>query len=246
VQINPQPIPAAVRNRYDEGHGADYLSYERANETAFLRLQKLALQDVGFFDEAKGYIMTGEPPNVLDIGCATGAMLASLREQGWHTTGVEISPVQAEYARRERNLDVRTGLLEENRFPQDTFRAVLASHLIEHLNDPAALVREIYRILVPGGFFYVTTPNIAGFQARLLGRHWRSAIFDHLYLFSAKTLSSMLRQNGFTVEKMVTWGGLAAGLVPPRIKAWADRAVKKLNMGDVMILKAKKPTAPSG
>ncbi|MDR2070134.1 MAG: class I SAM-dependent methyltransferase, partial [Treponema sp.] len=218
VQINPQPVPAAVRNRYAEGHGTDYLAYEQANEAAFLHLQKLALQDAGFFDRARDCMAAREPPKVLDIGCATGAILAFLREQGWHTTGVEISLPQAEYARRERNLDVRTRPLEENRFPSDCFQAVLASHLIEHLNDPAALVREVYRILSPGGFFYVTTPNIGGFQARLLGKGWRSAIFDHLYLFSTKTLGALLRKSGFRVEKTVTWGGLAAGLVPPRIK----------------------------
>ncbi|MDR2742389.1 MAG: class I SAM-dependent methyltransferase [Treponema sp.] len=249
VQINPQPVPVAVQSRYREEHGADYLSYEKANEEAFLRLQKLALQDAGFFDYAKDHITTGEPgkggiPKILDIGCATGALLASLREQGWYTTGVEISLPQAEYARRERNLDVRTRPLEENRFLPDSFRVVLASHLIEHLNDPAALVREVYRILIPGGFFYVTTPNIAGFQARLLGRRWRSAIFDHLYLFSAKTLQALLRQSGFRVEKTATWGGLAAGLAPPRVKAWADRTAKKLNTGDVMIVRAGKPATP--
>jgi 2-polyprenyl-3-methyl-5-hydroxy-6-metoxy-1,4-benzoquinol methylase len=240
VQINPQPVPAAVRNRYGEGYGADYLSYELANETAFLRLQELALQDVGFFDGADDYLRAQPPPAVLDIGCATGALLASLREKGWRTTGVEISTPQAEYARRERNLQVRTQPLEENRFPQDSFQAVLASHLIEHLNDPASFVREVHRILIPGGRFFITTPNIAGFQARLLGKRWRSAIFDHLYLFSAKTLPALLRRNGFKVEKAVTWGGLAAGLASPRIKAWADRAAKKLNVGDVMIVRAVK------
>jgi SAM-dependent methyltransferase len=245
-----------VRSRYREGYGADYLSYEQANETAFLRLQELALKDSGFFDDAEDYTAVRKPDRdrgspdgvspdrvpstVLDIGCATGALLASLREQGWHTTGVEISLPQAAYARRERNLDVRTLPLEENRFPSGSFRAVLASHLIEHLNDPASLIREAYRILIPGGRFYVTTPNIAGFQARLLGGRWRSAIFDHLYLFSAKTLPALLRQNGFKVERVVTWGGLAAGLAPPRIKAWADRAAKKLNAGDVMIVRAAK------
>jgi SAM-dependent methyltransferase len=228
-----------VRNRYREGYGADYLAYEQANEAAFLRLQELALKDAGFFDD-DGYALDREPPGVLDIGCATGALLASLREKGWHTTGVEISPPQAEYARRERNLDVRTRPLEENRFPSGCFRAVLASHLIEHLNDPSSLVREVRRVLVPGGRFYVTTPNIAGFQARLLGKRWRSAIFDHLYLFSVKTLSALLRQGGFRVERVVTWGGLAAGLAPPRIKAWADFSAKKLGIGDVMIVRARK------
>jgi SAM-dependent methyltransferase len=226
-----------------------------------LRLQKLALQDAGFFgpgddsfevsrngkdapgdtlmEPASGAV-SPERPKVLDIGCATGALLASLREKGWRTMGVEISKPQAEYARQERGLDVRTLPLEENRFPPEEFQAVLASHLIEHLNDPASLIREVYRILAPGGRFFVTTPNIGGFQARLLGSRWRSAIFDHLYLFSVKTLSALLLKNGFRVEKTVTWGGLAEGLAPAAVKTWADRAAKKLGAGDVMIMRAGK------
>jgi SAM-dependent methyltransferase len=242
VQMNPQPVPRDVRLRYREGHGQDYLSYETANEEAFLHLQELALADAGFYGLEKfppAGAETGAPA-VLDIGCATGALLAGLRDRGWHTTGVEISSPQADYARLKRNLDVRTLPLEENEFPEGSFQAVLASHLIEHLNDPAALVREVYRVLKSGGRFFVTTPNIAGFQARLFGARWRSAIFDHLYLFSIKTLPALLRHGGFKIEKIITWGGLAAGTAPPRLKARADRWAKKLGLGDVMLIRGRK------
>jgi len=178
--------------------------------------------------------------SVLDIGCATGALLEKLKERLWQTCGVEISAPQAEYARRERALDVRTLPLEENRFPGNSFTAVLASHLIEHLNDPASLVREAYRVLVPGGSFFVTTPNIAGFQFTLFREKWRSAIFDHLYLFSVKTLKRLLIQNGFVIERVVTWGGLAAGTVPAPLKHLADKAAKRFGFGDVMIIRAMK------
>jgi SAM-dependent methyltransferase len=150
---------------------------------------------------------------------------------------VEISP-SAEYARRERGLEVRSLPLEKCRFPAGSFNVVLASHLIEHLNDPAGFVAEVYRILAPGGRFLVTTPNIAGFQARLFGSRWRSAIFDHLYLFSAKTLSRLLEEKGFTLERILTWGGLAAGTAPAPIKRFADKAAKRLGLGDVMLIRA--------
>jgi SAM-dependent methyltransferase len=240
TQINPQPEQAAVRRRYQEGSGAEYLSYELANEAAFLRLQELALQDAGF-EELEAALKHGAArPRVLDAGCATGALLEKLRDRGWACAGVELSPAAA-YARTERGLDVRETSLEESRFPGASFDLVLASHLIEHVNDPASFVREAYRVLVPGGYFLVTTPNIAGFQARLFRNRWRSAIFDHLYLFSAKTLSALLRQSGFTVERIRTWGGLAAGTAPAPVKRVADRAVKRLGIGDVMIIRAKRP-----
>ena len=153
---------------------------------------------------------------------------------------MEISGPQAEYGRRKHNLDIRSVPLEKNNFPPASFDAVLASHLIEHLNDPAGMVREVHRVLTPGGCFYITTPNIAGFQAIFFGARWRSAIFDHLYLFSVKTITRLLNNNGFTVEKIATWGGLAAGTAPAPVKRFFDRTAKRLGFGDVMIVKAKK------
>ncbi|GHV28401.1 hypothetical protein AGMMS4952_11940 [Spirochaetia bacterium] len=265
VQMNPQPEQAEVARRYREGSGAEYLSYELANEASFLHLQELALEDAGLEEieealihrdtahrdtarsscgeESRAALPQAAPPSVLDIGCATGALLEKLRNRGWACTGVEISP-SAEYARNKRGLDVRNLPLEENRFPDASanagFDLVLASHLIEHLNAPASFVAEVHRILKPGGYFMVTTPNIAGFQARLFGGRWRSAIFDHLYLFSIKTLSRLLTKHGFAIERVCTWGGLAAGTAPAAVKRIADKAAKRFGAGDVMLIRGKR------
>jgi 2-polyprenyl-3-methyl-5-hydroxy-6-metoxy-1,4-benzoquinol methylase len=244
--MNPQPLAAVVRDRY----GESYLHYETANEAAFLRLQELALGDAGFYRLERDLFRTAglgeapEKPRVLDIGCATGALLASLAARGWEPLGIEIAAPQAAYARRERNIPVLELPLEENRLAPDSFDLVLASHLIEHLNGPAEFITEVRRVLKPGGRFFVTTPNIAGFQARLFRGRWRSAIFDHLYLFSVKTLSALLRDRGFRIEKAVTWGGLAAGTAPAPLKKLADRWAKRLGFGDVMLLRALKPAEP--
>ncbi|AEF86507.1 methyltransferase type 12 [Treponema primitia ZAS-2] len=234
VQMNPQPEQAEVTRRYRETNGNAYLSYETENEAAFLRLQELALQDAGLEELKK--ILPGR--RVLDIGCATGALLEKLRGSGWETRGVEICTPSADYARQQRGLDVSELPLEENCYPGEEFDLLLASHLIEHLNDPASFVTEAHRLLSPGGRFMVTTPNIDGFQARLFRGRWRSAIFDHLYLFSVKTLQALLVKAGFTIEKIVTWGGLAAGIAPQPVKRLADRTAKRFGAGDVMLIRA--------
>ena len=250
VQMNPQPQSAQVMRRYEQTHGTDYFAYERANEENFLRLQTLALKDAGFkrlerqlFRQSRRAGRTAAPA-VLDIGCATGTLLCELKRRGWTACGVEISP-SAEYARNVRSLDVRSLPLEQNNFAPESFDVVLASHLIEHLNDPALFAREVFRVLKRNGRLYITTPNIAGFQARVFGGAWRSAIFDHLYLFSIKTLKALLSRAGFRIERVRTWGGLAAGAVPGKAARWlkkfADNAVKCLGQGDVMIIRARKP-----
>ena len=240
VQMNPQPLKEEVIERYSSAFGKDYLSYEIENEEAFLKLQQRSLEDAHFFRLEKPLVLrAAEKPSILDIGCATGALLSFLEQRGWRVTGVEISPA-AEYARNVKKLDVRSVPLEENKFPDNSFDVVLASHLIEHLNDPFSFLKETYRILRENGTVFITTPNISGFQARLYGGRWRSAIFDHLYLFSKRTLKRLLENTGFTTERIRTWGGLAAGLAPPFIKKSADSLAKFFNFGDVMIIRAKK------
>ncbi|GBU28841.1 hypothetical protein R84B8_02403 [Treponema sp. R8-4-B8] len=243
VQRNPQPDKNEILERYSDTYGNDYLSYELENEAAFLKLQQLALKDAGFLKLEKILFaakkLRAESPSILDIGCATGALLASLRGKGWRVTGVEISP-SAIYAKNERKLDVRNIPLEENNFPDSSFNVILASHLIEHLNEPKTFLEETYRILKNNGNIFITTPDISGFQSRLFGSRWRSAIFDHLYLFSRYTLSKMLKIVGFKVVSCHSWGGLAAGVAPKTVKRIADFLAKRMNFGDVMIIRALK------
>ena len=244
VQRNPQPDKNEILARYSSTYGNDYLSYELKNEDAFLKLQQLALKDAGFSKLEKKFFAEAEKlrapaPSILDIGCATGALIASLREKGWRVTGVEISP-SADYAKNERKLDVRNIPLEENHFPDSSFNVILASHLIEHLNDPKIFLEETYRILKSNGYLFITTPDISGFQSRLFGSRWRSAIFDHLYLFSRYTLSKMLKATGYKVESCHSWGGLAVGAAPKPLKKIVDFLAKRFNCGDVMIIRAGK------
>jgi len=244
VQRNPQFSEDEIIERYKTSFGSDYLSYEMENEAVFLNLQLLALADIKFFKLEKKIFSAAEQgkrgsPSFLDIGCATGALLFRLNERGWRVTGVEISP-SAEYAQKERYLDVKTAPLEENSFPSASFDVIHASHLIEHLNNPKNFLQECFRILKKDGTIFITTPNIAGFQSRLFGSAWRSAIFDHLYLFSISTLTKMLKAAGFKKTKCRTWGGLAAGFSPKWLKKPADRLAKLFGFGDVMIIEAKK------
>ncbi|MDR0539328.1 MAG: class I SAM-dependent methyltransferase [Spirochaetaceae bacterium] len=237
VQQNPQPESSAVLERYQN---ENYLRYELKNEQAFLRLGMLGLNDAGIVSIEKRNFQLGKN-RFLDVGCATGALLTHLRDRGWQACGVEPNPAQAEFARSSRALDVRTSTLEDAGFAPSSFDILHASHVIEHLNKPSFFVQKAFEILRPGGFFIVVTPNIAGFQARVFKEYWRSAIFDHLYLFSRNTLKSLLIKHGFVVEKTVTWGGLAAGIAPLPLKNIADRAAKLLNIGDVMLFRARKP-----
>jgi 2-polyprenyl-3-methyl-5-hydroxy-6-metoxy-1,4-benzoquinol methylase len=231
---NPQPIADDLLNRYS----FEYFSYERENEHTFFQLMLRGLEDIGFYQYEPELIGRGR---FLDIGCATGKLLECVKERGWREQGVEVCEPAVRYGIEKRGLRIRTGSLEQNRFETDFFSVVHCSHLIEHLPDPAGFFTEINRILIPGGLLIVATPNIDGFQSKLFKEKWRSAIADHVFLYSKKTLRNFLRKYHFSIESLKTWGGLEKGAGPPWIKQLLDRAAKRFGFGDVMIAAALNP-----
>lgn len=198
---------------------------------------RLGLEDI---DLARVSWKLPRPRFFLDVGCATGRLLEALRDEGWETAGVELCEPSAEYGRTQRGLQIKSGTLEEAGFPDESFHIVHASHLVEHLTEPRLFLKEAFRILKPGGYVILVTPNTAGFQARLFGRAWRSLIEDHICLFSKQNLSLLLRKEGFVLHRIKTWGGLAQGTAPGFLKKILDPWAKRFGFGDVMIVLAQK------
>ncbi|HEQ72028.1 MAG TPA: class I SAM-dependent methyltransferase [Spirochaetia bacterium] len=232
VYQNPQPVFEDLRGRYDK----DYFHYEIENEDNFYQLMRLGLNDIGFDD---AFLAAAEDKSFLDIGCATGKLLGSMKDLGFNVQGVEICAQSAAYGMATRGVPIFIGTLEEAAFLDDSFSFIHFSHLIEHVPDPLGFLREVRRVLRKDGAVIVTTPNIDGLQARLFKAAWRSAIPDHLFLFSRITLEMLLVKAGFTVEQSVTWGGLARGTVPGWLKKPVDLLAKQFGFGDVMLLLAR-------
>jgi 2-polyprenyl-3-methyl-5-hydroxy-6-metoxy-1,4-benzoquinol methylase len=233
---NPRPVFDDVRKRY----GQDYFAYELENESNFFGLMRLGLQDIRFSFRAQSL---APPRTFLDIGCATGMLIESLKQEGWEVRGVDVCRESAEYGIQHRGTDIFSGTLEEARFPDNSFSAIHFSHLIEHVPDPRGFLAEVRRVLKPGGLAIITTPNVDGFQARLFKHTWRSAIADHLILFSRTTLRRLVEESGFDIRQTVTWGGLAIGTAPWFIKKPMDRLAKLLGFGDVVLFLAAKRQA---
>jgi 2-polyprenyl-3-methyl-5-hydroxy-6-metoxy-1,4-benzoquinol methylase len=228
VYQNPRPVFDDLRRRY----GDQYFSYELSNERTFFGLMQLGLRDIGFAELTAS--LPG-PRRFLDIGCATGMLAESMKAAGWDASGVDLCRESAEYGMAHRGITIFVGTLEEAAFSAESFSAIHFSHLIEHVPDPRGFLREVRRILRPDGYAVITTPNVDGFQARLFGTRWRSAIADHLTLFSKRTMARMIRETGFEIRQTVTWGGLAKGTAPSLIKTPVDFLAKRLGFGDVVL-----------
>lgn len=229
------PRPTSFGERYDE----EYFEYEIANQENFFDLMLKGLDDAAFFEE-----LVPTLPNhrrILDIGCATGRLLHHFKVLGWDTAGVDLCSKSAAYGNREYGVNIVAKALDDAAFPEEFFSVAHASHLIEHVGNPSELVREVARILLPGGVFICVTPTLDGLQARILGSRWRSAIPDHMTLFSKATLTMLLEGAGFGIELVRSWGGIAEGMVPGWLKRSIDGIAKRFNFGDVLLVVARKP-----
>ncbi|HEY3027445.1 MAG TPA: class I SAM-dependent methyltransferase [Pyrinomonadaceae bacterium] len=164
----------------------------------------------GFINQRVEEILMGfsgyrQTNRLLEIGFGAGALLRAANRAGWSAEGVEISKTAAEHV-REEGLTVFCGDLLEAGYPEGHFDVVVATELLEHVDDPESLVREVVRILRPGGLFWATTPHVGGVSSRLLGLDWTTVSADHLHLFSKKGLTSLLKNAGFRRVRMKTQG----------------------------------------
>lgn len=103
----------------------------------------------------------GGEPRVFVAGCGRGhEALFIRRELGGSLVGVDISNEwDTRLGEELGNFQLMEGNILDLPFPDGSFDAVFFHHVIEHVDDPASSLRELARILAPGGLLYVGTPN---------------------------------------------------------------------------------------
>jgi len=103
----------------------------------------------------------GGSGRVLDFGCGTGALARGLARRGWRVSGTDASDAMLSQARQlAPDLElVPLPLGGPLPFADRSFDAVVASSVFEYLADPNATLREIARVLAPGGVLLCTVPD---------------------------------------------------------------------------------------
>lgn len=176
-----------------------YLNEEELSPPEFVntRLEEIVLQFSAYRKNNR----------LLDIGCGAGNLLGAARRNGWEAQGLDVSAGAVKHV-RELGFEVFEGELQDAEFPSAHFDVVTAAELLEHLVDPLPLLKEVARILRPGGLFWTTTPHARGLSGRVLGLKWR-CIWppEHLQLFSIRGLKTLLGEAGFRQLRIKTTGG---------------------------------------
>lgn len=216
VFLFPQPGANELESLYGEkyyGEGRKkFVWVIEAGIAALTRLKWRKLQP-----------LLGPGDRLLDVGCGRGTLVKLARASGYEAYGVE-----RPFPQQPSLPFVSYQELTECKFPDCHFQVVVLWHVLEHLPDPPATLREIGRLLRPGGWLSVAVPNFGGAQARASGRHWfHLDLPRHFWHFRKPTLESLLKRQGICVTRCSTlsveydWFGA--------LQSWMNRLARDEN-----------------
>jgi len=145
------------------------------------------------------------PARILEVGCGHGGYLALLNWAGFDAEGTEMSPWVADFARNTFGVKATPGLIADLPLAPESFDVLVLNDVLEHLPDPAGTLGQCARLLRPGGFFVIQTPEYkehlgyADLQAAgdLFLKHMDGNNDEHLFLFSRRSAGLCFAKLGF-------------------------------------------------
>ncbi len=204
-----------VRLGYDVWHGHNATS---------------ALQDLRspWYEWVQQNLVATPGVRILEVACGRGALVGWLHEQGAQAYGCDISQTALTQARSNFGGRFLLGDIHSLSFPRGSFDFVVCCETLEHTLDPRGALREIRRVLRPGGKLLLTTPSYLNtyglyrlylrFRGRPFGTHGIQPI-DRAFL--SPFVARRIHRAGFRIHAM---DGLVHYLRPARDRLlWIER-----------------------
>jgi 2-polyprenyl-3-methyl-5-hydroxy-6-metoxy-1,4-benzoquinol methylase len=184
-----------------------------------------------------------DPSTALDVGAGTGFFLEVMKNRGVLVEGVELNAKAATAAAQRTGVEVHSGTVDD--LPPRRYKTATLWDVIEHVNDPAGMLRRVHGLLEEGGWAFIETPDEGALLDRSIlllnrvGVQWPAEMFygiHHIVLFRPATIRKLLEMTGFeTIEihhtetrvqrvfdrnrlqSLVPWLGVSALFVTARV-----------------------------
>lgn len=202
--VAPRPSPRQLAQFYDNGYFNGAKDFFPGRDYCLERDKSIRAGTVtGYQEIITNFDLTGK--TVLDVGCASGALLYLLREQGTkEVVGIDSAEYPVSFGVKQYGLDLRPVTLENARLPEASFDLITLIDVIEHVEDLKAFMIELRRVLKPGGSVFIITPNYQAYQ--LARARWicLSKDFEHLQYFTRQSLGTLGKEHNLNLVKYWT------------------------------------------
>jgi len=177
---------------------------------------------------------------VLDIGCGTGAFLQAMKEANWNITGLEPDVVARTKAAELYHIQSQEpGKLFE--LSAASFNAITMWHVLEHVHELHAYIKQIAALLAVNGKAFIAVPNYTSKDAEMYKEYW--AAYDvprHLYHFSPQSMENLLTQHGLklTAVKPMWFDSFYVSMLSEQYRNGKGNIIKAVFNGFLSNLKA--------
>lgn len=193
VFLYPQMTPQEERIFYEREYGEIYSSEKGTTPQDLFNARLKDAKD--YFNLTRDYL--DKTDDCLEIGCASGYFLATIRDSVRSVAGVESHNLLRQYC---EGIDIKTfeTLDEVN---EGEFDKAFMFFLLEHLGDPVGFLRKVKKTLKRNGMLFIEVPNV---EDALLSTYnipaFKAYYFTpaHQFYYSQKTLSDVLKKAGFS------------------------------------------------
>ena len=168
------------------------------------------------FRERVRYLKQFLPPgaSILDFGCGQGIFVKIAKKFGYQVFGYDIDPKAAAdfYSLKE--------------IPNHFFDAVVCFDVIEHVDNPQKILKNIRQKLKPNGLLFLTTPNRLGLAGRIIkNKFWGLVPQGHKNVYTLSQMEGLLKTAGFKIIEAKT--NLIAWWYLTKIN-WLNRLINKI------------------
>lgn len=191
IWSDPRPADEKIKAFYSTEYRKEYKGITRPKKKHVYRDAKEAIKRYNFFKE-----ILRDDGCLLDIGAGNGVFVYVLRKLGYKAQGVEPDEGHARYAREELQVPVTTGFAQEVN-SKESFNVIFLHHVLEHLTDPLAELKNIWSIIKNAGYLVIEVPNAEDVKQDPKNRYHKA----HLYTFNPESLVALGKKAGFEVFK---------------------------------------------
>ena len=194
IWSDPRPDDTAVLSFYSKHYRKEYKGITAPKKKHVYRDAKSAMKRYAFF---KDILKTGN--RLIDIGAGNGIFVYCMRKMGFNAEGVSPDEGFSRYAREALDLPVLTGFAKDID-KKNYYRFVTLHHVLEHMTDPLAELKNIWEMLQNDGFLYVSVPNAEDVMQDPGHRYHKA----HIYTFNPETLTALGQKAGFELLRLET------------------------------------------